>query len=111
MRAHEFAFERRRRKPKTAYGGFYGYYWGDNDAGADGGGDGGESIHEGLGSKALVAALVSALATGPAQAEPSTAAQALGIIRTINKFKNYDTFEPIILTKFLKVNSLIISKL
>jgi hypothetical protein len=84
--------EKRKRKKKSkrrAYSsGYYGYYYGgtNNDGEADGGGDGGESMYEGIGKSALVAALTAALAL-PAQAEPT--ADALGIVRQINRYKQY----------------------
>lgn len=55
-----------------------------------------EFVNESWKSNALVAALMAALAT-PAQAfepsppaEPSIAAQALGIVRMVNRYKHYD---------------------
>jgi hypothetical protein len=93
--------EKRRRKKKSkprGYGGFYGYYYGgtntstENGGGGDGGG-GGESMNEGLGRTALVGMLAAALSMVPApsQAEPSDAAKALGIYRTINRYKDYNS--------------------
>lgn len=84
--------EKRKRKKKSkprGYGGYYGYYWGggtNSDSGSDGGG---ESMYEGLGKSAVVAALAAALAA-PAQAEPSDGAKALGLIRSISHYKQYN---------------------
>jgi hypothetical protein len=89
--------KRRRKKKAKSSGGYYGYYWGGtntDNSGGDGGG-GGESVQEGMGKSAIVAALMAAL-SGPVQAfepspprEPSVAAQALGIVRQVNRIKTY----------------------
>jgi hypothetical protein len=93
--------EKRKRKKKSkprGYGGFYGYYYGGTNTSTEnggGGGDGGggESMNEGLGRTALVGVLAAALSmvVSPAQAEPSDAAKALGIYRTINRYKDYNS--------------------
>jgi hypothetical protein len=90
--------EKRKRKKKSkprGYGGYYGYYWGGSGSSSDsGGGDGGgESVQEGLGKSALVGVLAAALSmvSTPAAAEPSDAAKALGIYRTINRYKDYNS--------------------
>jgi hypothetical protein len=51
-----------------------------------------QGVAEGLGKSALVGVLAAALSmvASPAQAEPSDAAKALGIYRTINRYKDYD---------------------
>jgi hypothetical protein len=91
--------EKRRRKKKSkprSYGGYYGYYWGSNDSGDSGGGDGGgggESMQESIGKSTLVGVLAAALSmvATPAAAEPSDAAKALGIYRTVNRYKDYNS--------------------
>ena len=88
--------KRRRKKKAKSSGGYYGYYWGGtNTSTENGGGDGGggESMNEGLGRTALVGVLAAALSMVPApsQAEPSDAAKALGIYRTINRYKDYNS--------------------
>jgi hypothetical protein len=88
--------KRRRKKKAKSSGGYYGYYWGGTNTDNGGGdGGGGESMNEGLGKSAIVAALMAAL-SGPVQAfepspprEPSVAAQALGIVRQVNRIKTY----------------------
>lgn len=88
--------EKRRRKKKSkprGYG-YYGYYYGGINTGSGGSGDGGggESVQESIGKSALVGVLAAALSmvSAPAAAEPSDAAKALGIYRTINRYKDYD---------------------
>lgn len=87
---------KRKKKAKSPRkGGYYGYYYGGGgDSGSDGGGDGGggESVQEGIGKSALVGVLAAALSmvSAPAAAEPSDAAKALGIYRTVNRYKDYD---------------------
>jgi hypothetical protein len=51
-----------------------------------------QSVAEGIGRTALVGVLAAALSmvSVPAEAEPSDAAKALGIYRTINRYKDYD---------------------
>jgi hypothetical protein len=91
--------EEKRRKKKSkprGFGGYYGYYYGGNDSGDSGGGDGGgggESVQEGIGKSTLVGILAAALSmvATPAAAEPSDAAKALGIYRTINRYKDYNS--------------------
>ena len=92
--------KKRKRKSKSkktkraAYsGGYYGYYWGGGESGSAGDGAGGESIHESLGKSTLVGALAAALSMvpTPSMAEPSDAATALNIYRSINRYKDYDS--------------------
>lgn len=91
---------RRKKKSKPRGLGYYGYYYGGTNTGSEGhgdsggdGGGGGESIREGIGKSALVGVLAAALSmvATPAAAEPSDAAKALGIYRTINRYKDYDS--------------------
>jgi hypothetical protein len=48
MRANEFITERKRKKSRRAYGGYFypGFGYGDNGSGEGGGGGGGESVYE-----------------------------------------------------------------
>lgn len=91
--------EKRKRKKKSkprSYGGYYGYYYGGNDSGDSGSGDGGgggESVQEGISKSTLVGVLAAALSmvATPTAAEPSDAAKALGIYRTVNRYKDYNS--------------------
>lgn len=88
---------KRKAKSKRKTSGYYGYYWGgvnnSTEHGDVGGDGGGESVQESIGKSALVGVLAAALSmvATPAAAEPSDAAKALGIYRTVNRYKDYNS--------------------